>query len=249
MPGLRLEDLDLEAARQLFSGTNILDQQALRTLRLVTQHQGQTVPIKGAVLLFSKNRELHFSDAWVQCGRFIGTDKAQIFDHFDIRAHLLTAVDSVMLFLKKHVMRGAPMRVSFFDDRSEAESPGILLPGMTIEDMRQGLSKIRNHVLARVSRELNLIEQWGSGVRRIFREAQELGLPEPQFIEIGIRLRVVVFLAEPQRLAPAAEPATEQVTEQVTRLIAVLKTGPLGVREAMNALGKLCITPPVVCLT
>ena len=64
MPGLGLEDLDLEAAWQLFSDINILDQQALRTLRLVTQHQGQAVPIKGAVLLFGKNREVHFSDAW-----------------------------------------------------------------------------------------------------------------------------------------------------------------------------------------
>ena len=270
MTDLRLDDLDLDAARQLFSGIGTLDQQALRTLKLLTLHQSQWVPTKGAVLLFGKNRELHFSDAWVQCGRFIGTDKAQIFDHTDIREHLPRAVDSVMLFLKKHAMRGAdfsavrrkdvwnipllllreavinalvhadysqrgaPIRVSFFDDRIEVESPGILLPGMTIEDMRQGVSKIRNHVLARVFRELNLIEQWGSGVRRIFREAQEMGLPEPEFIEIGMRFRVVVFLAERQQLTPAAE----QVTEQVTRLIAALKTGPLGVREAMDALGR-----------
>ncbi|MDD5030868.1 MAG: hypothetical protein PHH58_15455 [Rhodoferax sp.] len=94
-------------ARQLFSGISTLDPQALRTLKLVTQYQGQTVPTKGAVLLFGKDRELHFSDAWVQCGRFIGTEKAQIFDHVDIREHLPTAVDSVMLFLKKHAMRGA----------------------------------------------------------------------------------------------------------------------------------------------
>lgn len=50
-----------------------------------------------------------------------------------------------------------PIRVSFFDDRMEVESLGILLPGMTVEDMRQGVSKIRNHVIANVFRELNLI--------------------------------------------------------------------------------------------
>lgn len=86
--------------------------------------------------------------------------------------------------------RGAPIRISFFDDRIEIENPGILLPGMTLEDMRQGVSKIRNHVIARVFRELNLIEQWGSGVRRIFKEAQEQGLPEPQIMEVGMRVRV-----------------------------------------------------------
>ena len=269
MPDLGLNALDLDGARKLFSGISTLDPQALHTLKLVTLYQGQMVPTKGAVLLFGKERALHFSDAWVQCGRFIGTDKAKIFDHVDIHEHLPIAVDSIMLFLKKHAMRGAdfstvrrkdvwsipllllreavinalvhadysqrgaPIRVSFFDDRIEVESPGILLPGMTIEDMRQGVSKIRNHVLARVFRELNLIEQWGSGVRRIFREAQELGLPEPQFVEVGMRLRVVVFLAETLPL----KRTTEQVTEQVARFLNLLNVGPLSVREAMDALG------------
>ena len=81
----------------------------------------------------------------------------------------------------------------------------------------------------------------GSGVRRIFREAEELGLPEPQFVEIGMRLRVVVYLAEAQRLVPrtdkASEQVTEQVTEQVARFMALLKDGPLGVRDAMDVLG------------
>jgi ATP-dependent DNA helicase RecG len=69
--------------------------------------------------------------------------------------------------------RGAPTRITFFDDRIEVENPGILLPGMTIEDMKQGVSKIRNHVIARIFRELDFIEQWGSGIRRIFKEAEE----------------------------------------------------------------------------
>jgi len=54
-------------------------------------------------------------------------------------------------------------RIAFFDYRIEVDNPGILLPGMTIEDMKQGVSKIRNAVIARVFRELGLIEQWGSG--------------------------------------------------------------------------------------
>nr|WP_301287499.1 ATP-binding protein [Methanocalculus alkaliphilus] len=92
--------------------------------------------------------------------------------------------------------KGAPIRVSFFDDRIEIENPGILLPGMTIEDVKQGVSKIRNRVIARVFKELDLIEQWGSGFRRILREAEDLGLPEPEIIEVGMRVRVTVFLKE-----------------------------------------------------
>ncbi len=54
------------------------------------------------------------------------------------------------------------------------ENPGILLSGMTIDDMKQGVSKIRSPVVARVFRELGFIEQWGSDVRWIFRKPKNL---------------------------------------------------------------------------
>jgi predicted HTH transcriptional regulator len=92
--------------------------------------------------------------------------------------------------------KGAPIRISFFDDRIEIENPGILLPGLTVEDMLQGVSKLRNRVIARVFRELDLIEQWGSGVSRMFKEAEVLGLPEPEIVEVGMRVRFIVYLAE-----------------------------------------------------
>jgi predicted HTH transcriptional regulator len=59
------------------------------------------------MLLFGKDRVMIFPDAWRQCGRFIGTDRADIFDHIDIHEHLPVAVESIMEFLKKHAMRGA----------------------------------------------------------------------------------------------------------------------------------------------
>jgi len=60
--------------------------------------------------------------------------------------------------------RGAPIRITFLDNRIEIESMGVLMPGLTIEEIKRGTSRIRNHVIARVFRELNLIEQWGTGV-------------------------------------------------------------------------------------
>lgn len=84
--------------------------------------------------------------------------------------------------------------------RIEVESMGILLPGLTIEEMKQGSSRIRNPVIARVFKELRLIEQWGTGVRRIFTEARDLCLPEPKIEEIGLRPRFTVYLAKPHRI-------------------------------------------------
>lgn len=173
------------------------------------------MPTQGAVLLFGKERTLHFPDAWVQCGRFRGRDKVHIFDQRDIHDHLPDTVIEIEQFLKKHAyksarfgamqredvwsiplailreaivnalvhadcaQRGTPIRVAFFDDRIDIENPGYLLPGMTVDDMLAGVSRIRNPVIARVFRELHLAEQWGSGVRRIFAMAQEQGRRRP----------------------------------------------------------------------
>ncbi len=232
MPDLSSDDLDLDIAKKHFEGVRKLNEEELITLKLLTREQGRLVPTTGAMLLFGKQRDFHFPDAWIQCGRFKGKDKAYIFDHTEINEDLPGSVESVMLFLKKHAFRGAdfsdirrkdvwsipltilrealvnaivhadysqkgaPIRVSFFDDRIEIENPGILLPGMTIEDVKQGVSRIRNRVIARVFRELDLIEQWGSGFRRILKDAEELGLPQPEIIEIGMRVRFIVYLAE-----------------------------------------------------
>jgi predicted HTH transcriptional regulator len=138
--------------------------------------------------------------------------------------------------------RGAPIRVVFLDDRIEVESMGILMPGLTVEEMKQGTSRIRNPVIARVFKELGLIEQWGTGVRRIFAEAKELNLPEPKIEEIALRLRFTVYLAEMHLIkkdkseTPTTQQATEQVTEQVKRLLSVLKERELASKEAMLAL-------------
>ncbi len=75
-----------------------------------------------------------------------------------------------------------------------------LYSGLTIEEMKQGTSRIRNPVIARVFKELRLIEQWGTGVRRIFAEARNLDLREPKIEEIGLRLRFTIYPEKPHRI-------------------------------------------------
>lgn len=90
-------------------------------------------------------------------------------------------------------LKGAPIRISVFDDRVEIENPGLLSLGLTINDIIEGISKIRNRVIARVFHELKLIEKWGSGIQRIISSCKEVGLLEPKFEEIGIRFRVTLY--------------------------------------------------------
>jgi predicted HTH transcriptional regulator len=57
--------------------------------------------------------------------------------------------------------QGAPIRVALFDDRIEIENPGLLPFGLTIEDIKQGIPKLRNRVIGRVFHELHLIRTMG----------------------------------------------------------------------------------------
>jgi ATP-dependent DNA helicase RecG len=107
MPELDSEALDFRAASELFAPVRHLRRTDLQTLRLVTTHQGRTVPTVGGVLLVGENREQHFPDAWIQAGRFQGVDKSRILDRAEIRAHLVRAVEEVIAFVEKHAMRGA----------------------------------------------------------------------------------------------------------------------------------------------
>lgn len=93
-----------------------------------------------------------------------------------------------------YAQQGAPIRVSLFDDRIEIENPGVLLAGLTIDDIRQGISRLRNRVIGRVFKELGYIEQWGSGIQRASAECEAAGLAAPEFEERGFRFRVSVRL-------------------------------------------------------
>jgi len=89
-------------------------------------------------------------------------------------------------------VKGIPMRVAIYDDRIEIENAGYFLPGITIENIISGTSRIRNPVIARIFRELNLIEQWGSGIPRIFKQITDFGLNEPKLTEYSGRISFVL---------------------------------------------------------
>ncbi len=88
---------------------------------------------------------------------------------------------------------GTPIRVSIFDDRLEVENPGLLPFGLTVDDLRLGVSKLRNRVIGRVFHELGLIEQWGSGIQRMMAACREAGLAPPILEEIGTHFRVTIL--------------------------------------------------------
>jgi ATP-dependent DNA helicase RecG len=243
LPDLDSEAIDFAVASQCFAERRSLRRQDLEALGLVSRHQGRAVPSVGGLLLFGRERLSRYPDAWIQAGRFSGTDRTEIIDRADLTDYPVIALEKAVSFVERntrlgmsigrlkrrdvpavppaalrealvnavvhadYAQRGAPIRIAVFDDRVEVESPGILLPGLTIEELRDGLSRVRNRVFARVFNELGLIEQWGTGVRRMIDACTRAGLPEPEFVEVGLRFRVTLR-TEP--IGPAAVDPTEQ---------------------------------------
>ena len=66
--------------------------------------------------------------------------------------------------------------VSIFDDRVEFTSIGGLVRGITFDDMMLGISVARNRNLANVFYRLTLIEAYGTGVPKIIRSYEGLGV-------------------------------------------------------------------------
>ncbi|WP_277296200.1 ATP-binding protein [Succinatimonas hippei] len=90
-------------------------------------------------------------------------------------------------------LQNSNVQVAIFDNRLEITSPGGLMPGVSIDRMKEGFSKIRNRALAHAFVYMNLIESWGSGIPKLMQSMYEYGLQEPEFIDMDIAFRVNLF--------------------------------------------------------
>ena len=103
------------------------------------------------------------------------------------------------------------VQVALYDDRLEVSSPGALFGSLTLEQALAGSTALRNPKVAKVFEEMDLFESWGTGLRRIRESCKKLGLPEPEFLEIGDMFRVNLFRAGlgSSDLKPAVKPAVK----------------------------------------
>ncbi|MBF5059930.1 hypothetical protein NEPTK9_001454 [Candidatus Neptunochlamydia vexilliferae] len=117
---------------------------------------------------------------------------------------------------------GMNPRVAIFSDRMEVESPGMAPFGFVFADFFSGISHVRNKVIARVFRELNIIEEWGTGYKRIEDACHEEGYPIPNWLELGASIRVALK-PHPVTLDAEEHPVKEALTERQEEIIALFQ--------------------------
>jgi predicted HTH transcriptional regulator len=138
--------------------------------------------------------------------------------------------------------RGTPLRIAIFSDRLEIDNPGGLPPGLTVEDILRGVSKLRNRVIGRVFHELGLIEQWGSGIQRMIAACSQAGLAEPSFEELSSGFRVT--FRRDWMSAPRLDPIDQAILKFVrqsgnastSQIAAHIRRTPRATRDRLNRL-------------
>jgi len=149
-----------------------------------------------------------------------------------IRELIVNAVMNCSYIQASHI------QVAIYDDRLEITSPGGLLPGVTIDLMKEGFSKIRNRSLANAFAYMNLVEAWGSGIPKLMQAMNDYGLREPEFIDMEMAFRINLYRnwndadnAKPGVIGAdgtksGVEVALNKAPEQVRRLLKIVAENP-----------------------
>ena len=138
-------------------------------------------------------------------------------------------------------VQGSHIQIAIFDDRLEIQNPGMLPFGFTMEDLKSGVSKVRNRVIARVFHELQLMEVWGSGYKRCIEDCKLGNYPMPEWEESGAAIRVI-FFPHQKTLIKNQKPSEKVMKELSARqrtILALFEPGlQLSFREIFTLLSK-----------
>jgi ATP-dependent DNA helicase RecG len=95
---------------------------------------------------------------------------------------------------RSYSRRGANIKIAIFDDIVEITSPGVLPASINLYNIfNSRRSEVRNKTLARIFKELGYIEQWGTGMKKIYDYCKAVNLKSPEISEKGNFLQVVFF--------------------------------------------------------
>ena len=93
---------------------------------------------------------------------------------------------------RDYTRRGAPIKISIFDDRVEVDNPGGLLPGLNIRNL-EGVHETRNDKICSIFHETKDMERYGTGIIRMKNLMKEHGLKHPVLSQPGDFFKVAFY--------------------------------------------------------
>lgn len=97
---------------------------------------------------------------------------------------------------RNYSISGSRIRILIFDDRLEVRSPGRLPNTITLENIRYGVSFIRNQFIVRLLSQHRYIDVLGRGIPMMIRLSKDYCGREPKFEEVGQEFRVTLWPRE-----------------------------------------------------
>lgn len=222
----RMSDIDLDEFKYFLTTKKIAVKKinkdalsaALKSYHLAVDEQIQVYPTVAGILLFGKEPQYFFSEAFIICSHFAGISGREVIATRDCMGVLTeqfqNAYDFIMSRLNKsftidslkrkekleippsairEVIMNAvihrnyhiqgPTKIAIYQDRIEIFSPGGFVGPIHTDNLRMGLTYIRNTAIVKVLREMGYIEKLGSGFKTLFDEYERAGLPKPKVIE------------------------------------------------------------------
>lgn len=114
-------------------------------------------------------------------------------DSYEIPPEALREAIINAVIHRDYSITGSDIKLAIFDDKIEITSSGVLPKGITIDEILDGRSEIRNKVLIRIFKEAGFIEQWGMGIQKIMNLCEKKGLKRPEIIETGMFVKVILY--------------------------------------------------------
>ena len=140
----------------------------------------------------------------------------------DTRDYPETALRETLLNLLVHrdyAYRASGL-ISVFSDRIEFVSIGGLMPGFLLEDIMAGVSVCRNQRLANVFYRLQLIEAYGTGMKKIMNAYRDMGkTPDVEVTHNTFKIILPNVNGQEDRMAPSFSGVSGSHEEKILAVI------------------------------
>jgi len=182
------------------------DREKLKNLRLIKEFNGVLMPTNALAIIFGKLDNVMIKcarfkgttmEAFIDKKEFTGTlfeilEESIKFlqNHLHLSATIeglrrveeyeipFVALREIVLnaIIHRDYTRNSDIKIAIYDDIVEVISVGGLVNGLTIEEVSNGRSELRNKVVANLFKELRLIESWGSGLEKVRKSCEQRGI-------------------------------------------------------------------------
>lgn len=121
---------------------------------------------------------------------------------------------------RNYHMQG-PTKIAIFNNRIEIFSPGTF-PGPISQNLKAGFTYLRNTMIAKIFREMGLIENFGLGFLKTFSSYEQSELKAPQIIEGEGYIKCILPRRTPENILKRSH--TTEVSEDLEQILNLFTT-------------------------